>query len=59
MLYIKYKIFSAMPIEMQMLMLISTTAYICKCNNDNIAKYEEVTKQTFSNIDESINIISI
>jgi hypothetical protein len=49
MLYIKYKIFSAMPIEMQMLMLISTSAYICKCKNDKSAKYEDVLNEPVNN----------
>ena len=34
-LYIKYKVFSAIPPEMQMLMLVATTAYICKSKNQN------------------------
>ena len=34
-LYIKYKVFSAIPVEFQMLMLIATTAYICKSKNQN------------------------
>ena len=32
-LFIKYKVFSAVPPEMQMLMLISTTAYVCSNKN--------------------------
>jgi hypothetical protein len=32
-LYIKYNVFSNVPPEYQMLMLVSTTAYICKCKN--------------------------
>ncbi len=44
MLYIKYKIFSAMPIEMPMLMLISTSAYICQS-----AKYEGVLNEPVNN----------
>ena len=34
-LNIKYKVFSAIPVEFQMLMLIATTAYICKSKNQN------------------------
>ena len=34
-LYIKYKVFSAIPIEFQMLMMVATTAYICKSKNQN------------------------
>lgn len=40
MLYIKYKIFTAIPPEFQLLMLVSTTAYICKCRNDNNSKFQ-------------------
>ena len=32
-LFIKYKVFNAVPPEMQMLMLVSTTAYIVNCKN--------------------------
>jgi hypothetical protein len=46
MLYIKYKVFSSIPVEFQMLMLVSTTAYLMKCKNDEesqklLAKLEE------------------
>ena len=34
-LYIKYKVFSAIPPEFQLLMLVATTAYICKSKNQN------------------------
>ena len=34
-LYIKYKVLSAIPIEFQMLMMVATTAYICKSKNQN------------------------
>ena len=32
-LFIKYKVFKAVPPEMQMLVLVSTTAYIVNCKN--------------------------
>ena len=35
MLYVKYKVFSAIPPEYQMLMLVSTTAMICRQKNVN------------------------
>ena len=34
-LYVKYKVFSKIPCEYQMLMLVSTTAYICNHKNKN------------------------
>jgi hypothetical protein len=46
MLYVKYKVFSAIPPEFQMIMLISTTAYICKCKNDSTSKYHEMLNQS-------------
>ena len=32
-LFVKYKVFSAVPPEFQMVMLVSTTAYICNSKN--------------------------
>ena len=32
-LYIKYKVFSEIPPEYQMVMIVATTAYICKTKN--------------------------
>ena len=32
-LYIKYKVFSEIPPEYQMIMIVATTAYICKTKN--------------------------
>ena len=34
-LYVKYKVFSKVPVEYQMIMLVSTTAYICNHKNRN------------------------
>ena len=34
-LFLKYGVFSKIPIEYQLVMIVSTTAYICKCKNDN------------------------
>lgn len=36
-MYIKYKVFSKVPPEMQLLMLISTTAWIAKVKNSSVA----------------------
>ena len=38
-LYIKYKVFAAIPPEFQLLMLVSTTALICKTKNDKKAEF--------------------
>jgi len=38
-LYLKYKVFSAVPVEFQMLMLVSTTAWICLEKNKNSSDY--------------------
>ena len=32
-LYIKYKIFSEIPPEIQLLLIVATTAYVCKSQN--------------------------
>ena len=34
-LFLKYGVFSKIPIEYQLIMIISTTACICKSKNDN------------------------
>ena len=34
-LYLKYNVFSAVPVEYQMIMLVSTSIYICKTKNKN------------------------
>jgi hypothetical protein len=40
-LYIKYKVFSQIPPEMQMIILVATTAYMAKCKNDQVSKVED------------------
>jgi hypothetical protein len=55
MLYIKYKVFSSIPIEFQCLMLISTTMYICKCKNDEEAR-KLLSKLEEPIVPENINI---
>ena len=32
-LFIKYGLFKAVPLEFQMVIMVSTTAYICNCKN--------------------------
>jgi len=44
-LFIKYKVFNAVPPEMQMLMLVSTTAYICNCKNKRKGEIEAYLNQ--------------
>jgi hypothetical protein len=39
-LYIKYKIFSAIDPEYQLMFLVATSAYICKCKNDKVGKFD-------------------
>ena len=39
-LYLKYKVFSAVPIEFQMLMLVSTSAWICLEKNKSNEDYD-------------------
>ena len=41
MLYIKYKVFSNIPPEYQMVMLMATTAYVCVEKNKRKASLEE------------------
>ncbi len=44
-LFIKYKLFNAVPPEMQMVMLVSTTAYICNCKNKRNSDIEAYLNQ--------------
>ena len=44
-LYIKYKVFSAIPCEFQLLMLVATSAYICKAKNNNRGNLEAYLNQ--------------
>ena len=44
-LFIKYKVFNAVPPEMQMVMLVSTTAYICNCKNKRKGEIEAYLNQ--------------
>ena len=39
-LFIKYKIFSAVPIEYQVIMVVSTSAYICNSKNKRKNEFE-------------------
>ena len=43
--YVKYKIFSAVPPEMQLIMLVATTAYICNHKNRNKESIESYLNQ--------------
>ena len=40
-LYVKYNVFSKIPVEFQLLLLVSTTAYICSSKNKNKHQLEE------------------
>jgi len=44
-LYVKYSVFSKIPIEIQMCLLVSTTAYICVNKNKNKAALNEFLSQ--------------
>jgi len=44
-LYVKYKVFSKVPPEYQLLMLVSTTAYICNHKNKNKESLETYLNQ--------------
>jgi hypothetical protein len=44
-LYVKYKVFSKVPAEYQLLMLVSTTAYICNHKNRNKESLESYLNQ--------------
>lgn len=51
-LFIKYKVFNAVPPEMQMLMLVSTTAYIVNSKNKRKGELESYLNQPINNINE-------
>jgi hypothetical protein len=51
---IKYKIFNAIPIESQMLMLVATSAYICNNKNKKKGEIEQYLNQP-ANIDNNIH----
>ena len=44
-LYVKYKVFSKVPCEYQLIMLVSTTAYICNHKNRNSDNIENFLNQ--------------
>jgi hypothetical protein len=47
-LYVKYSVFSKIPIEIQMVLLVSTTAYICVNKNRNKAALNDFLNQPMS-----------
>ena len=49
-LFIKYKVFSAVPAEFQLLMLVTTTAYICNCKNKRKGELNEYLNQPIISI---------
>ena len=44
-LFIKYKVFNAVPPEFQLVMLVSTTAYICNCKNKRKGELNDYLNQ--------------
>ena len=48
-LFIKYKVFNAVPPEFQLVMLVSTTAYICNCKNKRKGELESYLNQPVNN----------
>ena len=53
MMYIKYRVFSEIPCEFQLLMVVATTAYICKSKNSKINEINSYLNQTIN--ENSIN----
>lgn len=46
-MYLKYEVFSRIPPETQIIMLVATTAYICKAKNSNKAQYNDFLNQPY------------
>jgi hypothetical protein len=49
-LFIKYKVFNAIPAESQLLMLVATSAYICNCKNKRRGEMEAYLNTPVINI---------
>ena len=47
-LYVKYNVFSKIPVEFQLLLLVTTTAYICSSKNKNKHNLEEYLNEPLS-----------
>ena len=45
----KYNVFSKVPVEFQMLFLISTTAFVCKTKNDKRAELNLFLSEPYTN----------
>ena len=48
-LYMKYNVFSKVPVEMQMIFLISTTAFVCKIKNDKRSELNLCLSESYTN----------
>jgi len=44
-MYVKYNVFHKIPCEFQLLLLVTTTAYICSSKNKNKANLENYLNQ--------------
>jgi hypothetical protein len=51
-LFIKYKVFNAVPPELQMVMLVSKTAYIVNSKNKRKGELESYLNQPINNLSE-------
>ena len=49
-LFIKYGVFKAVPLEFQMVIMVSTTAYICNCKNKRKGELNEYLNQPIISI---------
>ena len=47
-LFVKYNVFHKIPPEFQLVLLITTTAYICSSKNKNKANLEQYLQQPVS-----------
>jgi len=53
-LFIKYGVFKAVPVELQMAMMISTTAYIVNCKNKRKGELESYLNQPIAPINNDV-----
>ena len=53
-LFIKYGVFKAVPVEMQMLMMVSTTSYIVNCKNKRKGALNEHLNQPIISVNNDV-----
>ena len=49
-MYVKYNVFHKIPCEFQLLLLVTTTAYICSAKNKNKANLEAYLQEPINKI---------